>query len=150
MVAPAPELTCNAGMAVHWKTWAPALVSSADSETVASAAATSPTCPVRKLKEAGHLSGTCAVGAVEQLLAMPAQEYLVLSKDAGIPKPVESAEEAPVLPWEVEMASCCLVIEYQKVELDGQTTAIRCHGYLVEFHGSLMMSELRIVVSAAR
>lgn len=81
---------------------------------------------------------------------MPVQESLVLSKGAGIPKPVESAEEAPVLPWEVEMASCCLVIGYQKAELDGQTTAIRCHGYLVEFHGSLTMNELHIAVSAAR
>lgn len=81
---------------------------------------------------------------------MPVQESLVLSKDAGIPKPVESAEEAPVLPWEVEMASCCSAIGYQKAELDGQTTAIHCHGYLVEFHGSLTMSELHIAASAAR
>lgn len=125
-------------------------MSSEDSETVASAAATSPRCLAHILKEAGHLSETCAVGAVERLLAMPVQESLVLSKGAGIPKPAESAEEAPVLPWEVEMANCCLVIGYQRAELDGQTTAIRCHGCLVEFHGSLTMSELHIAVSAVR
>lgn len=115
-----------------------------------SAAATNSRRPVRILKAADHLSETNVAGEAALLLAMPVLESLVLSKDAGIPKTVGSAEEGPVLLWEAEMASCCLVIEYQKAELGVQTMAIRYRGYLAESHGSSTTSELRIAVLAAR
>lgn len=151
VAAPGRELTCNAGMVERRKTWAQALVSSAGTETVMRAAVICSSRPVRILKEAlAHLSETDAVGAAGVLLTMPVLESLVLPKDAEIPKPVGSAEEGPVLPWEAEVASYCLVAGYQKAVLGGQTMARRYRGYLSESHGSLKARELGIAVPAAR
>jgi hypothetical protein len=93
------------------------------------------------LKEArAHLSYLDAVGVAEVLLTMPVLESLVLSKDAEIPKPAESAAEGPALLWEAELASCYFVTDHQKAVLGGQMTAKRYHGYLAESRGPWMTS----------
>lgn len=90
---------------------------------------------VRILKEVRvHPSDVVAVAEVPLTMLVP--EFLALLKDAEIPKPAASVAEGPVMFSEVELASCCFVVEHQKAVLDGQTMAKRCRGCSEESRGS--------------
>lgn len=103
---------------------------------------------VRILKEVRvHLSD---VVEVEVPLTMLVLESLALSKDAEIPKAAASVVEEPVMISEVELASCCFVIEHQMAGLDDRMMAKRYRDYSEESRGSWMTSGPHMAVPVER